>query len=195
MKLGTAVGLGPGHIVFDGDPAPQQNGHSPPNFRPMSIVAKGWMHQDTTWQGGIAYLGPGDIVLDEDPASPRGYRVPQFSAHVCCGQRLDGSRCPGREVDLGLGDIVLDGVQAAPKGVQPPIFGPCLLWPNGSVNQDATWYGWTHVDMLDRDPSPCPKGAQQPPSFRPMSIVAKRSPISATAEHLFSINVVLGLPV
>ena len=28
------------------------------------------------------------------------------------------------------------------------------------------------------------KGAQQPPYFRPMSIVAKRSPISATAEHL-----------
>jgi len=37
MKLGMQVGLGPGHIVLDGDPAP-----SPPpipNFRPMSIVA------------------------------------------------------------------------------------------------------------------------------------------------------------
>jgi len=31
---------------------------------------------------------------------------------------------------------------------------------------------------------PSTKGAQQPPSFRPMSIVAKRSPISATAELL-----------
>jgi len=31
--------------------------------------------------------------------------------------------------------------------------------------------------------SPLPKGAQ-PSNFRPMSIVAKRSPISATAEHL-----------
>jgi len=30
---------------------------------------------------------------------------------------------------------------------------------------------------------PLPKGAQ-PPNFWPMSIVAKRSPISATAEHL-----------
>ena len=37
--------------------------------------------------------------------------------------------------------------------------------------------------VLDEDPAP-PKGVQQPPSFRPMSIVAKRSPISATAEHL-----------
>ena len=29
---------------------------------------------------------------------------------------------------------------------------------------------------------PPPKEAQQPPTFRPMSVVAKRSPISATAE-------------
>jgi len=29
----------------------------------------------------------------------------------------------------------------SPKGAQPPIFGPYLLWPNGSMDQDATWYG------------------------------------------------------
>ena len=23
----------------------------------------------------------------------------------------------------------------------PPIVGPCLLWPNGLMDQDATWYG------------------------------------------------------
>ena len=29
-----------------------------------------------------------------------------------------------------------------PKGVEPhPIFGPRLLWPNGCMDQDATWYG------------------------------------------------------
>jgi len=39
MPLGTTVGLGPGHIVFDGDPAPQK-GPQPHNFRPVSIVAK-----------------------------------------------------------------------------------------------------------------------------------------------------------
>ena len=27
------------------------------------------------------------------------------------------------------------------KGVTAPtIFGPCLLWPNGWMDQDATWY-------------------------------------------------------
>jgi len=31
MKLGMQVGLGPGHIVLDGDPAPSPlKGHSPP---------------------------------------------------------------------------------------------------------------------------------------------------------------------
>jgi len=34
------VGLGPGDIVLDGDPAiPPKKGHSTPTFRPMSIVA------------------------------------------------------------------------------------------------------------------------------------------------------------
>jgi len=39
--LGTDVGLGPDHIVLDGDPAPPAKGaqQPPPSFRPMSIVA------------------------------------------------------------------------------------------------------------------------------------------------------------
>jgi len=28
-----------------------------------------------------------------------------------------------------------------PKWHSPPIFGPYLLWPNGSMDQDATWCG------------------------------------------------------
>ena len=42
MPLGTEVGLGPGHIVFVGDPAPphQKGDTAAPTFRPMSIVAK-----------------------------------------------------------------------------------------------------------------------------------------------------------
>jgi len=42
MKLGTQVGLGPGHIVLDGDPAsPPPKGQSP-QFWPISVVAK-WL--------------------------------------------------------------------------------------------------------------------------------------------------------
>ena len=47
----------------------------------------------------------------------------------------------GTEVGLGPGDIVLDGAQLPhKKGHARPIFGPCLLWPNGWMDQDATWY-------------------------------------------------------
>jgi len=41
----------------------------------------------------------------------------------------------------GPGHIVLNGDQAPPKGAQPPILGPYLLWSNGWMDQDATWYG------------------------------------------------------
>jgi len=39
-------------------------------------------------------LCAGDFVLDEDPALPalKGHS-PQFSANVCCAQRLDGLIC------------------------------------------------------------------------------------------------------
>jgi len=41
MSFGMEVGLGPGDFVFDVDPAPpEKRTHPPPNFWPMSIVAK-----------------------------------------------------------------------------------------------------------------------------------------------------------
>jgi len=42
MKLGMEVGLGLGHIVLDGNPAPptERGTELPPNFRPMCIVVK-----------------------------------------------------------------------------------------------------------------------------------------------------------
>jgi len=33
MSLGMEVGLGPGHIVLDGDLAPPKKGHNTPTFR------------------------------------------------------------------------------------------------------------------------------------------------------------------
>ena len=41
MPLGKEVGLGPGHIVLDGDPVgTQPPTAAPSHFRPMPIVAK-----------------------------------------------------------------------------------------------------------------------------------------------------------
>ena len=55
------------------------------------------------------------------------------------------------------------------------------------MDKDETWRagrsGPGHI-VLDGDPA-SPIGLKgTAPNFRPMSIVAKRSPISATAEHL-----------
>jgi len=85
---------------------------------------------------------------------------------------------------------VLDGDPA------PPIFGPWLLWRNGWMDQDTTWYGgvrrgptdphqfsahvrcgqtagWIKMPLCVGDPAP-QKGAQRPHHFWSMSIVAKR---------------------
>ena len=45
------------------------------------------------------------------------------------------------EVNLGPGHIVLDGDPALPPQKKGPhlIFDPCQLWPNGWVDQGATW--------------------------------------------------------
>jgi len=99
MKLSTQVGIGPGHIVLDEDPAPYGKGHSCSHFR-------------------------------------------NLRAHVYCGQTAGWIKMPfGTEVGLDPGHIV-----------------------------------------LDEDPSPPPQRGIAP-NFRSMSIVAKRSPISAIAEH------------
>jgi len=47
----------------------------------------------------------------------------------------------GMQLGLGPGHIVLDvDPPPLPKGAEPPIFGPCLLWPNSWMDQDATLY-------------------------------------------------------
>ena len=44
MKLGVQIGLGPGHIVLDGDPAPSPSPKgAQPQFSAISVAAK-WLH-------------------------------------------------------------------------------------------------------------------------------------------------------
>jgi len=65
MSLGTEVGLGPGDIVLDGNPAPPQRGTAPA----MSVVANrsGWIKMPLGTEVG---LDPGHIVLDGQPKGP-----------------------------------------------------------------------------------------------------------------------------
>ena len=136
-------------------------------------------------------IGPGHIVLERDPAPPpqRG-TAPQFSAHVYCGQTASWIKMPlGTEVGLGPSHIVLDGDPAPSKrgtAPSPPIFGRCLLWPNGWMDEDVTWtkvdLGTGHI-VLDGVPA-VRKGGTAAPSFRPC-LLWLRSPISAAAELLY----------
>jgi len=51
------------------------------------------------------------------------------------------------------------------KGAEPPIFGPRLLWSNGCVDQDASWYGGTprlRDIVLDGDTAPPPLKVHSP---------------------------------
>jgi len=65
------------------------------------------------------------------------------------------------------------------------------------MDQDATWYGGRAVglgqgDFVSHgDPAPPTQKGGTVPNIRPMSIVAKRSPISATAELLFLFDVTI----
>ena len=72
-----------------------------------------------------------------------------------------------------------------------PIFGPCLLWPNGWMDRDATCYGGKprprrRCVKWGRAPPPM-KGAQQPPPLFGPCLLWPWSPIPATAELLYSI--------
>jgi len=52
-------------------------------------------------------------------------------------------RTLGMDIGLDLGDFVFYGYPATPrkKGTPTyPILGPCLLWPNGWTDEDASWY-------------------------------------------------------
>jgi len=96
MPIGTEVVFGPGHIVLhrDSAPPPKKGAQSPSrNLWPMSVVAKAGIKMPLGTEVGLGpshiNLGPSHIVLDGDPAPhEKGTAVPQFSAHVYCGQTV-----------------------------------------------------------------------------------------------------------
>jgi len=141
MKLGVHVGLGPGHIVLDGDPAPPP----PKGGRALQFLARvccgqmaGWINMPLDMEEG---LGPGDFVLDGDPAPlpKKGTApLPNFQPMSIVAKRLDGSRWHLASWHRGgpwsrLHCARLGLSSPPPKwGRSPlPIFGLFLSWPNG----------------------------------------------------------------
>ena len=139
-------------------------------------------------------LSPGDFVLDGDPASPplKGHSPPQFSVNIRCGETTGWTNVAlGMEVGLGLGDFVFDGTQLRPEQWHThyhPVFGPRLLWPNGWMDEDATWYGSRprlRPHCIRRGSSAARNGHSSPPHLFGPCLLWPRSPISATAELLY----------
>jgi len=122
----------------------------------------------------VVALGPGHIVR-RGPSSPKRHTAPNFRPMSVVAKRLDGLRCHL----LVQATLCYMGTQLPPKkgGTDlSPIIGPCLLWPNGWMHQDTTWYGGRprcRRHVLDGDPAPL-KGTQPTPNPRLMCIVAKR---------------------
>jgi len=80
------------------------------------------------------------------------------------------------KITLFLGDRLLN---SSPYAIGPlSVLSVCdvgVLWPNGWMDYDATWYRgrpWTRPHCIRWGPS-CPKRGIAP-NFRPMSVVAKR---------------------
>ena len=166
LMLGMVVGLSLGEFVLNGHPAPTspKTGRAP-NFRPMSVVAKrlDGLKCHLVWR----FPRPRRLCVRWGPSSPQK----KVQTSGCIKMPL------GTEVGLSPGNFVVDADPAPPgKGVEPPIFGPRLLWSNGCMDQDVTWYGDRPLPTrhcIGRGPSsPSAKGAQ-PPNFRPMSVVVK----------------------
>ena len=104
---------------------------------------------------------------------PPKWHSPQFSAHICCGQMAIWIKMSlGMELSLGPGDFVLDGDPAPPpqKGHSPQIFGPCLLRPNGWMDEAGTWHGGRPQPRrlcVRWGPTPPPQNGAEPPIFGP----------------------------
>ena len=117
MKLGMQVGLGSGHIVLGGDPAPPPlKGHSPPTiFSPYLLRPNGCIDQDAAWYGGGCLPRWLCVRWDPAPRPEKRGRSPKFSAHVYCGHTARWIKMVlDTEVSLSPGDFVLDGDPASP---------------------------------------------------------------------------------
>ena len=117
MKLCMQVGLGPGQIVLDGDPAPPPQRGTAPNFRPMSVAAK-WLHGSRwhlAWRWSLSR--PHCASWGPITPPPKGGRAVSIFVHFYCGQTAGCMKMPlGMEAGLSPGDCVRWG----PHKPQPP---------------------------------------------------------------------------
>ena len=143
--------------------------------------------EDSTWYGGRPRPKRHCVRWGPNSALPKkGAEPPIFGPYL-----LWPNRCMNQDTTW-CGEKPLPRPHCArwrPSSPSPKrehsaqIFGPRLLWPNSWMDQDVTWYEGRHrprSHCVTWGPS-CPSQKGHAPDFRPVSIVPKWSPISATA--------------
>jgi len=125
---------------------------------------------------------------------PLKRRSPNFRPTSIVVKWLHGSRCHlvWRKASAWLLCVRCGPSSPLPpeKRAHPPpaFFGPCLLWPDDWMDEDATWYGSrprSRPHCIRRGPSCQRKGHSSPHHLFVLCLLWPRSPISATAELLF----------
>jgi len=96
-----------------------------------ALSPNGWTDQDETWHADRPRPWTHCDRWGSAPLPKRRAEPPNFRPMFIVAKEQDGSI-------------------KMPLGTQPPfpkrrrstpIFGPCLLWPNGWMDQDGTWHG------------------------------------------------------
>jgi len=95
MTLGMEVGIGPGHIVLNGDPSPPKRGTASQFSAHVHCrQTAGWIKMQLGMEVG---LSPDDFVLDGDPAPPppkkKWAQPSNFPPMSIVAKQLDGSKC------------------------------------------------------------------------------------------------------
>ena len=124
-----------------------------------------------------------------NPLPRKGGRAPQFSAHVYCGQTAGWIKMAlGMEVGLSPGH---NFARWGPSSFSPKRGTDPQFLAHICCGQTARWIkmplgtkGGLSPGHIVLDGAQLPQKGGTAPNFRPMFIVAKRSPISATAEYL-----------
>jgi len=99
---------------------------------------------------------------------------------VYCGQTVELLKMKlGMQVAQPRPHCFRWGLSSPPqKGAHLSILAPCSLWPNGWMDQDATWYGGRprprRICVRWGPSSPPPQKEGTVPNYRPMSIVAEQ---------------------
>ena len=106
------------------------------------LWSNGCMDQDESRHAGRPRPWPHCVQIGTQLPSPKGHSAPIFGPFAA--KWLCGSRCylVRRQASAQATLYQMGTSLPYPKrGQSPQIFGPCLLWPNGWMDQDGTWHG------------------------------------------------------